>query len=272
MRGNASAQLFVQGVVQAIMETFDEGDWMSLGLATGHLARVRDHGRLLRSFKFGDPDYREHVIAVVAEILEFDDQDHVEWLQNVDAIERATSLRSFLETSDPDMFRKLYVPGDSGAVEGVATVAEVMGLTDVDRYVTRIRQGLEHDPAVAIGSAKELLETVLKSILGLTGNGKETLQDLPVLMGQATEKLGLNPGGVRAAEPGAQQRRKLLQALSTIVITATELRNRGFGTGHGGVGRPELDIPTAHLVVSSVATLARFLLEAEHAHQAVSPW
>ncbi len=47
-------------------------------------------------------------------------------------------------------------------------------LDDVDEHAARIRRGLVDDPAQAIGSSKELLETVLKAVLGLHGNGPET--------------------------------------------------------------------------------------------------
>ncbi len=88
-----------------------------------------------------------------------------------------------------------------------------------------------------------------------------------MLLRRASEQLGLHPGGHRGAEPGAEQRRKLLGALGTIVNSAAELRNAGFGTGHGVSQRRALDVATARLVAASTVAAATFYLEAYAADQ-----
>jgi len=86
--------------------------------------------------------------------------------------------------------------------------------------------------------------------------------DIPALVKQTNRRLGLDAAGERGDEPGAEHRRRLFGSLSAIVNSTSELRNAGFGVGHGGVARPELDIPTARLVVSAAVTLATFYIEA----------
>lgn len=133
---------------------------------------------------------------------------------------------------------------------------------DVAEHAVRIRRGLHDDPAQAIGSSKELLETVLKATLGLHGTGPETRLDIPKLVKQTNLTLGLDAAGVRGNDPGSAQRRQLLGSLATIVNTAGEVRNAGFGTGHGSSQAPALDVATARLVVSAAVAVATFYIEA----------
>ncbi len=117
-----------------------------------------------------------------------------------------------------------------------------------------------------IGSSKELLETVLKAVLGLHGSGPETKRDIPQLIKQANVKLGLDAAGVRGDDPGAAHRRKLLGSLSTIVNTTGELRNAGLGTGHGLSVGPTLDVASARLVAPAATAVATFYIEAYAVH------
>ena len=124
---------------------------------------------------------------------------------------------------------------------------------------------MRDDPPLAIGAAKELLETVFKAILGLHGTGKETKLDLPDLAKKVNVALGLDDQGTRGDEPSAKQRRGVLKGLNSIVNGIGEIRNEGFGTGHGVYGRPEFDIATARLVVTAGAAAATFYIEAHAA-------
>jgi len=81
---------------------------------------------------------------------------------------------------------------------------------------------------------------VLKAVLGLHGNGPETKVDVPKLVKMAGEQLGLDPAGHRGEEPGAEQRRKLFGALTTIVNAAAELRNAGSAPAWAAASGPPL--------------------------------
>jgi hypothetical protein len=87
------------------------------------------------------------------------------------------------------------------------------------------------------------------------------------LLKEANIALGLDPAGVRGSEPGAVQRRKALGALTNLVSSIPELRNAGFGTGHGLCQRPTLDVATARLAVSAAVTAATFYIAAHAAEQ-----
>jgi len=91
---------------------------------------------------------------------------------------------------------------------------------------------------------------------------------VPDLLKKANVHLGLDTTGVRSGDPGAEQRRKALGSSAQLVVTTAELRNAGFSTGHGLSRRPELDVPTARLVVAAAVAVATFNIEA---HAAAGP-
>lgn len=162
-----------------------------------------------------------------------------------------------------ELYRDLHGGQDEAIIDDLQAAARDLGVPDVDEQASRIRNGLRQDPAQAVGAAKELLETVLKAILGLHGTGSDARKlDLPALRRQASIELGLEPGGVRAGELGSEQRRKALGALATIVDQVATARNIGLGTGHGFSRRDEIDVATARLVVSSAVAAATFYVEA----------
>lgn len=59
-------------VHEAIVATFNESDWRSLGFQTDTLPFVKRHSRLLRSLSWNDPDYREHAMTAIVKMLDDD--------------------------------------------------------------------------------------------------------------------------------------------------------------------------------------------------------
>jgi hypothetical protein len=278
MRSDADENKIIRAVVKAIEATFDRSRWLELALATDNLDRVKSHRRLLRSLDWGDPDYSACVIEMAPVILGrrksrpamLADLPNTpgEFFPNLSIVEEFLNLPAWLKEHDPELYRDLYAGEDQAALDELQAEAAALGIQDVDEHAVRIRRGLHEDPAQAIGSSKELLETVLKAVLGLHGAGPETKVDIPKLVKDANVALGLDAAGVRNEDPGAKQRRQLLGSLSHIVNSAAELRNAGFGTGHGVSQRPTLDIATARLVVSAAVAVATFYIEASATQQA----
>ena len=267
LRDDVRPEAVILAVTNAIEATFDHGKWLDLALRTGTSDVVGAHPRLLRSLNFGDDDYRGNIIEIVPAVLGRKQPSgpvpgEVEFT-NFNIVEKFLDLSEWLYKHDPELCAELY--GGPVPLEALQKAATQLGFTDVDEHAIRIRRGLHDDPAQAIGSSKELLETVLKSILGLHGIGKATKLDVPELLKRANVFLGLDAAGVRGSDPGAEQRRKALGSLAQVVIATAELRNAGFGTGHGVSQRPGLDIATARLVVAAAVAVATFYLEANAA-------
>ncbi|WP_217570611.1 abortive infection family protein [Streptomyces sp. GbtcB7] len=270
LREGVRPETVVLAVAKAIEAKFSRSDWIELSLLTGVREEVVSHDRLLRSLNWGDDDYFGHVADMVPLLLGASERQPGSQRRSVSSrfpnfaqVEQFLDLPAWLRTSEPDLYAKLY--GGPVPVDALQAAAAELGVIDVDEHAVRIRRGLREDPAQAIGSAKELLETVLKSILGLHGTGKETKLDVPVLLRKANVQLGLDAGGVRGSDAAAEQRRRMLGSLAQLVISTAELRNAGFGTGHGLSQRPELDVPTARMVVAAAVTVAQFYIEAHAA-------
>ena len=265
MRDDVSYTAITRATVKAIYQTFDRSRWMELGLETDTLDYIQNHERLLRSLDWGDSDYLSCVIEAVPVVLAgglVNQRGKHNRLRNIDVVENYLRLPRWLKEHESQLYQDLYDGRDEAVLDELQEAAQILGIEDVEAHAARIRRGLQDDPEQAIGSAKELLESVLKAILGLHGSGPETQLGIPKLAKDAGEKLGLHPAGHRDDEPGADQRRRLFASLNSIVILTAELRNAGFGTGHGGSQRPSLDVATARLVVSSAVAAATFYMEA----------
>lgn len=128
-------------------------------------------------------------------------------------------------------------------------------------YLERIGDAIEDDPSLAIGSAKELVEATLKTILRARGATFDESEEIPKLLKLTQKELALVPEDIADATKGADSVRRLLSNLGSIVYAAAELRNL-YGTGHGRSGAHRGLLPRhARLVVSSAGTLCTFLLE-----------
>lgn len=139
-------------------------------------------------------------------------------------------------------------------------------LTDpraIEEHLDRIaRATVSEDPAQAIGSAKELLESTAKLVLLETGYEITGREELPELVKLAQEHLQVHPTQVKIGPDGTESVKKILGASSTIATSVAELRNAGFGTGHGGAApRSGLGSRHARLAVNSARTWCEFILD-----------
>ncbi|NCO02569.1 MAG: abortive infection family protein [Alphaproteobacteria bacterium] len=72
---------------KAVLNTFNQGDWKELGFETSSSDLINNHGRLLRSLSWGDPDYEGHIFDVLEEIIRLNpDADRI--LLSKDKIKR----------------------------------------------------------------------------------------------------------------------------------------------------------------------------------------
>jgi len=273
MRANAKPNDVIRALAKAIEATFARGDWLDLALLTDSEQVVQGHRRLLRSLEWNDPDYSGNVLEVLPAILgdrglgSRQGVSAAARFPNLRVVEDRAGLQQWLLANEPVLHAALYGGEDKGVLDDLQEASERLGLPDVGMHAARIRRSIHEDPAQAIGSAKELLETTLKAVLGLHGTGPETKIDVPQLIKRANLKLGLDAASVDADEPGAQHRRRVLGSLAQVVNSTAELRNSGFGTGHGVSRGPEIDVATARMVVSAAVAVATFYVEAHAAHE-----
>lgn len=151
--------------------------------------------------------------------------------------------------------------GSSGAhsVKRAKAVAEALSSGWMQQEIERIEEAIETDPALAIGTAKDLVESCCKTILGQLGIDIPKTADLPKLTKMVTAELKLVPEGIPAEAKGADKIRLVLQNLSAITANVAELRGL-YGSGHGRDGRHRgLEVRHARLVAGAAITFVDFV-------------
>lgn len=132
---------------------------------------------------------------------------------------------------------------------------------ELAQQLARLRKAVDEDPGLAIGTAKEMLETTCKAILEDQGVSFDARWDFPELLKATRRELRLLPDDIPEAVRGAETMKRLLSSLGQIGHGLAELRNL-YGSGHGrSPGAKGLSARHARLAVGAVATLVQFLFD-----------
>ena len=131
----------------------------------------------------------------------------------------------------------------------------------VVQQITRMEAAVEEDPDLAIGTAKELIETCCKTILDERGVTVEKGEELPALVKKTCKVLALTPDDIPEKAQASDVIKRLLSNMATITQGIAELRNY-YGTGHGKSAKTKgLQPRHAKLAVGAASTLALFLID-----------
>jgi hypothetical protein len=224
-----------------IVSTFSEADWVELSYFSGLPDLINGDPVLLPAMRAEDDTYRIRVFAILERLVE---QVHP------DELVRYLHLAEWLSEHEPALARELFFSGEN-ALDELCHAAETGNIPELKRQIDRIRRTATTDPEIAIGQAKEMLETVMKAILGEHGPNSDI--DIIKLVKLTREKLGLDGGGPDT------YRNRTLSNLTQLVEGINKLRNL-YGTGHGRSRAGETDPAHAKLVVDSAAALCVFFL------------
>lgn len=172
---------------------------------------------------FTDPGQVERYLRVVETIL--DDHD------NEDGQETRLRLLKVLARAEimPDAKGRLSIPGRPSLHVAVDDLPNESGIR---LQVARLAR-LEQEPEEMIGAAKELVEATIKHVLRETGEEIPDNADLPALNKRALAKLKLHPEAIAPTTKGAEVMVRILGGLAQTAAGLAELRNLGYGTGHG---------------------------------------
>lgn len=153
---------------------------------------------------------------------------------------------------------------------GISAAKEILSGSDVTyvaQQITRMEAAVNSDPGLAIGTAKELIETCCKTILNERNVKFSSGLDIPQLVKLTSKELKLTPDDIEDQAKAAETIKRLLSNLATITQSIAELRNK-YGTGHGKVAKTKgLSPRHAKLAVGAASTLAVFLVETHHARR-----
>jgi hypothetical protein len=153
---------------------------------------------------------------------------------------------------------RLHRRGPS-AMQHLASKLSTMNDASVHDEIRRIEASIDADPALAIGSAKELIESVCKTILDAKGIAYAKTADLSVMVKATTTALKIAPDDIPSAAKGADLVKRTLHNLAAIVGNIGELRSL-YGTGHGKSANAKgLQPRHARLVAGAASALVTFL-------------
>lgn len=127
----------------------------------------------------------------------------------------------------------------------------------IKKQIDRMNSNIETNPDLAIGTAKELIESLLKMITGTEDDKIE----FPKLQKLAMKQLNLVPENIPEKAKGSEHMKVLLSNLASIVHKLDEIRNL-YGTGHGKHPKKSgLEPRHARLAVESATTFVNFVFE-----------
>lgn len=131
----------------------------------------------------------------------------------------------------------------------------------VNNQILLMESSIESAPYLAIGTAKELIETICNTILSERGREVNKDWEVPRLLKETSKVLKLTPEDIPDDAKASATIKNILGSLSAIVHGIAELRN-SYGSGHGRHAKFKGLAPRhAKLAVGAASTLAAFLLE-----------
>lgn len=143
------------------------------------------------------------------------------------------------------------------------SVAQILSSNWMQTEIRRIQDSIESDPALAIGTAKDLIESCCKSILTQLAGTEvaEKGDDLPTLSKKLCKALALVPEGITNEAKGADIIKRTLSNLAAITKGVAELRSL-YGSGHGRDGHHSgLEPRHARLAASCAIAFVEFATE-----------
>jgi len=149
------------------------------------------------------------------------------------------------------------------------SVADALNAGWMQKEIQRLENAVERDPALAIGTAKDLVESCCKSILALRGVTHSSKADLPELTKLLSRELRLVPEDIPNAAKGAETIKLILRNLTAQTQYLAELRGL-YGSGHGRDGKYRgLEPRHARLAVASAVAFIDFVTETYHQRHGV---
>ena len=136
-------------------------------------------------------------------------------------------------------------------------------------HLARIDASIDLDPAAAIGSAKELVESAFKFVLDDYGVGYAPTAGVTDLYKLVAAELRLSREAVPKSAKGSAAAHRVLQNLATSVQGLAELRNE-LGLGHGRTAPSPALARHARLAANAARAVVEFVLETWHERKRVA--
>ena len=228
---------------RAAEEVFTTGEWTELGYMTETDDYIDRHPRLLRSLRWGDPDYKEHVLDTIGYILDSAEPNFAVLLEY-------KPLAHWLRDNDPGAYEALRAEIAGGELERVelqtTTDAALAALTDAQALLR------ERGPT----SAVDRIHTGLHAFLKAACDGVGIQYDREANANRLLKLLLENHENLQDLGPRTEDIRRMIRTSASIVDTLGTLRNQA---SRAHPTEELLGHEEALFVISLTRSLLRFL-------------
>jgi len=208
---------------------------------------------------FGAPEQAQRYLNVVERFLDQLEDTAASTTHPWASDTRRKILRELARIDiTPDIRGRLLLPSRFTSSRTLANAPDESGI----RLAITMLERSDAAPEERIGSAKELIEATVKFALDELGEAYGPAEDLGALAKRLHARLKVDPAGVAPTAKGAETIVRVLGGLWSIPVGIAELRNAGYGTGHGRATRISGIKPRhAELAARSAVAYATFILE-----------
>jgi hypothetical protein len=219
-----------------------------------------------------DPAVADRLLRVYVDAIEDWGWDQRSWSSTPDdppeLAESAKTLIRMLQRDGAAIDDDGLLAHGAGPITVPIDSLQRIGAPEVlHQHLERINDTITRDPAAAIGSAKELVESTFKIVLDDYGITYKRSTDLLELYKLAAAELRIARESVPDSAKGSKASQTILTNLTTAVQKLAELRNE-LGLGHGGTAPSTALARHARLAADAAQTIANFVLATWHDRRA----
>jgi len=150
--------------------------------------------------------------------------------------------------------------GQSHLISKKTEIIKYLNTEYIKNKINLMTEAVASDTDLAIGTAKELVETICKSILKQSSVEYDKDWKIGKLLKKTNSVLDFSPKSAKTPDDAERSIKQILGGISSVVQGISELRN-AYGTGHGKdadfIG---LEPKYAKLIVGAAAEIAIFYL------------
>ncbi|MGW3499326.1 abortive infection family protein [Streptomyces globisporus] len=212
---------------------------------------------------WSDPNHIRRVLLVFEDFIRKYDEVTYEWRK-----ESSATPDKWLEDIRVRLERDGFALDKEGRISwsnppvlarDLSKLSDASGITI---ELERIRRDLTTDPQGAIGAAKQLIEATAKTALQELSIEVDKNAALPALISTVQKALKLDAASAPEGPDGSKAVKKILSGSVNIAVGVAELRNQGFGSGHGQASAPSgLGVRHARLTVNAAVTWCELILD-----------
>lgn len=210
-----------------------------------------------------DEEYLKFLAETIHPAVRGDDNQvlHIQEIYNKHLENDGFEIIQISEISGKPIFEgRPRVFGKSHLIQKKADIEKYLNTEYVNNKINIMNEAVTNNTEIAIGTAKELIETACKSIL--KKHGKEASPDwnLGKLIKETSDTLDFKPKNATDPDKAETSIKQILKGITTMINGVTELRN-AYGSGHGKESDFQmLESKYAKLIVGAVSEVIVFYL------------